>query len=436
MKRVIFFLFVFVFISGCGTQPNTKSHYNIKGNKSVNGKSGVAGTGGYKYVLYGKLEKKGTGYSFTEFAENHVKNQPWVRLADMRPMWNTEKEDCLAGLANSRKVVCKTENKRLFRVKGLDFSLKKTAGYVLSSAMTFGLGATMPPASVDFDRDLFLSAIEDAKKRAGLTTGSINLYLKKYDKEMESFDRSYKELVSSYSVSSTPKINLHDKSGIFAYSASVFEENVRLGKNWLPTMRGSKIVKAKTIDNMLLLVKNRNLTISRNLREAVSTLSVTCTNRALPSVDYKMTCPKKVDSSKSTFGVDVVVNSISFNKVLPKYIKEEDKNITLIFKDGFFYLSNKTKSYITVDSISFYYSGKISTISKISNEFAPLSEGKLVSIDRFSLSENVISFKNVKKRYAHKKNIEYGVAIKYRISGANKERTLFKTRKYRLSNLI
>ncbi|THB65594.1 MAG: hypothetical protein D6B27_08350, partial [Gammaproteobacteria bacterium] len=80
--------------------------------------------------------------------------------------------------------------------------------------------------------------------------------------------------------------------------------------------------------------------------------------------------------------------------------------------------------------------GKISTISKISNEFAPLSEGKLVSIDRFSLSENVISFKNVKKRYAHKKNIEYGVAIKYRISGANKERTLFKTRKYRLSNLI
>lgn len=430
MKGIIFSL-IFALLGGCATH-----HQNHNGENP--GQDSV----GLKYAIYGKLEKKDDGYVFTEFSEGYVASEPWVRLTDMKPMWSTQKEDCLTGIVEltNKKVTCKTEDESLFRTKGADFTVKKTTGYVVLSALSFGLWATMPPGAVEFDQGKYLSSVKEAKKKLIDTYkplgASYLMYVNEYNAEMIRFNELYENVVSGYKANAVPTINLRDESGLFDKDASTFKNYISVSKNKIPSRNDVDRVDAKTIDNLVLLAENRNSILVKKLREATSTLSVNCNDRGIANVNYTIKCPKKVTSSSIGFVVDVVVESISYRNVLPKYISEEDEFISLLLKDKIFYLSNKTKSYITVDSISFYHNGKIATSSKLGSELAPSSEAKLISMNSLPIDQNAIDFRNLTKAGASRTKIDYGVAVKYRIINTNKENTLFKTKKYQLSSLL
>ena len=429
--RGIIISFLVVFLGGCATHQQ-----NIDGNNPSQDSNNR------KHFIYGKLENNSEGYAFTQFSESYVKAEPWVRLPDMKPMWNTQKEDCLTGIVEitNKDVTCKTGDERLFRTKGTDFTAKKTTGYVFLSALSFGLWATMPPGAVEFDRNDYQSSVKEAEKKlidAYKTFGQGYLkYLNEYDNDMRDFNELYDNIVSGYKSNVIPKINIRDDSGIFDGDASSFRNKISVSKNNIISRNGFDRVEAKTIDNLVLLAKDRNSTATEKLRTATSALSVTCNNRKFSNFNYIIKCPEVVDSSSTEFRVDVVIESFSYRNVLPKYISEEDEFVSLILKDGGFYLTNKTKSYITVDSLSFYHNGKIATSSKIGGELAPLSEAQLVSLNRLPVDQNAIAFNNVTKADALRTKIEYGVAVKYRIVNTNRENTLFKTSEYLLYDLI
>jgi len=298
----------------------------------------------------------------------------------------------------------------------------------------------MPPGAVEFDQGKYLSSVKEAEKKLIDTYENVGqsylMYLDEYNTEMTRFDGLYEKIVSGYKANVAPKINLRDDSGLFNNDASAFKSNISVVKNRLLSRSGVDRVEANTIDSLILLAKNRNSITAGKLRKAATTLSVTCENRNFANVNYTIKCPEEVNSSATEFGVDVVIESISYRNVLPKYISEEDEFVGLIFKDGKFYLKNKTKNYITVDSISFYHNDKIASSSKIGLELAPLSESKLISLNSLPLDKNAIAFSNVTKASASRTKIDYGVAVKYKITKMNKENTLFKTKEYRLSDLI
>ncbi|PIE40634.1 MAG: hypothetical protein CSA49_07440 [Gammaproteobacteria bacterium] len=434
MKGATFLLiFVLLSVSGCTTN-SQNDRSKISTPDSLNSAHDSINL---EHKIYGKLEKQGDGYFFTEFSETYRANQPWVRLTDMKPMWDTSKEDCLTGIVEitNKDITCKTGNEKLFRTKGTDFTVKKTAGYVFFSVLSLGAGAPMPPGAVKFNWKKYLSSTKEAKSR--LVDNHLTL-MNEYNAEMSKFNQIYNKVAHNYknAANPTPNINLHDKSGLFGNNASAFKNYISVSKNIIPSKDDVGYLQAKTMDNLVLLVKNRNSQILKKLNQATSTLSVTCRNREMADVNYRIKCPKNVASSEAKFKVNVFVDSISYKDVQPKSFRAKDSHIELILKNGLFYLTNKTKSYVTVDSISFYHNGKIATSSRLKSELAPLSESSLTSINSLPIDRRAIEFRNLTKTKASKTKIEYGVALKYRVVNTNKENTLFKTRNYQLLSLL
>jgi hypothetical protein len=398
------------------------------------------------YLVYGKLEETAEGYIFTEFSEGFTQTEPWVRLADMKPMWNTEQEDCDTGLAEMvdefSKFTCKTEDKSLFRDKAVHFTVGKTATYMLVSAFTMGLSATMPPAAVKFDKDKYQSAVNQAEESLIVTfsplSESYRQYLENYSTDMVQFDQQYEEIVSSYSrAKAVPNIDLVDESGLFDGNASDFKYDVTISGNSLIPRGDIEQISAITLYDFIESAQKRSKDSIEVLRKATATLVVTCENRSLAHyLSYTVSCEEEVDSSSTDFEVRVVIKSISYKDVMPDYIFEEDENVSLIFKKGRFHLTNKSDSYITVDSLSFYHNGKIATSSDREFEFAPQSEAELMPMAKLPLHKSSIEFPNTTKTSASKLKVKYGVAVKYRVVNTNKEITLFRTRAYPLLDLI
>lgn len=426
MKRVVVPLLLAV-LAGCASQPHT-------------GDNAGWATSNHSYSIYGKLEKTNSGYRFTEYAEDYTKNEPWVRLSDMRPMWNIETEHCLGGLAAKEDVICKSQNELLFRSKKLDFTPRKTAAYAVMSVLSVGLWTALPPAAVEFNRRAYASAINEATQKLDEAYKPLGQsyveYLDEYNAAMLAFHKAYDETASSYRADAKPVIRVRDNSGLFKWDASIFSHNVIVSENRLLSRKDLGYLNAKGIDSLLILVQDRNAAATQKLQEASSTLTVSCRNMGVFQMSYTLNCPEQIKASATEFNVEVVVQSVSYKNVLPKHIHEEDNFVSVTLRDGEFYLSNKSESYINIDSISFYHNGKIATSSNLGRELAPLSEVKLMSLDRLSIDRDAIAFDNMTKTKALNTKLTYGIALKYKVTNTNKENTLFKTREYRLYDLI
>lgn len=426
MKRVVA-ISLFVLLAGCATQNQTQSTF-------------APVFVDHKYNLYGKLEKHEDGYHFSEYAESYLDFQPWVRLSDMAPMWNTEKESCLTGLASRETAGCKTANEALFRSKSLDFTPTTTTAYLFMSLLSFGLWATMPPAAVEFNQRAYSAAIVEARRKLNAAYEGIGEsyvdHLDRYNASMIQLDAAYAEIVPAYNPKAVPAITLRDQSGLFKQDASAFRDSISLSPNTLVSRDDLAPVRAKAIDSLIILAQERNRSTVKNLRQAASTVPVRCRDNTMYNVSFAINCPEHINSAATEFPVEVIVKAVSLHDVVPQQISEEDDFVRVTLKDGEFYLSNKTHSYITVDSISFYHNGKIATSSNIGGELAPQAEVRLVAMNRLPIDRQAISFGNVTKTAALAQKITYGVALKYKVTSTNKENTLFKTREYRLADLI
>ncbi|WP_250654696.1 hypothetical protein [Alkalimarinus coralli] len=435
MKTSIHVLLLSLLIVGCNSNSSIGDSRDREPNREA---------GKYEYQLYGKLEKLNDGYSFTEFSELYEGSDPWVRLSDLRPMWNVHDEDCLAGVdVAGLNRQCSSEDERLFRVSQVDFTPKKSAGYAVLSVFTLGMGLASPPAAVKFDREKFGEAVKQAEEKLN-SLGKAFGYnyrdvLRDYNSEKVEFDRIYENKTKSYKVNAVPNIKLIDQSGLFDKNSRDFENHISVKKNILTQSNRVKALGAKEISNLLYLVKNQNKLLLADLGDSVSTLNVSCTEGVYLYADYQLKCPKQISASMDAFDVQVFVKAMSYQNVLPRSFLAEDEQVSIYLKDGKFIISNKSKNYITIDSLSFYHNGKIATLAELDHELAPFSKStqhSAISVQNLSLDKKAIYFSGVTQDIAKNTDVEYGIAAKYRIINMDKENTLFRSQTFTLLELI
>ena len=423
------------FITGC----TTNSSGNLQGTPT----SSVKKLDELSYHLYARLKQNGDDYEFAEFSEIYTPSFPWVRLADFKPMWNIEKEDCTTGVIEytNERLTCKTQNKELFREKGVDFTAKKTAAYVLLSVLSSGLWAAMPPAAVKFNRDRYLSAIEKANKNLHktyqLNDSTFNKLLHDYDYTMNMFDVAYNTKHASYRLKTAkPVLYLHDESKLFSGAGDVFGELISTSLNKVLNFSSITKQREERLDRLIHVVNDRNKKSLNELMNGSKTLLVQCQKKPIKTISYTLKCPNEVPSDSGFFDVEATVHSINYKKVLPRSFTASNKSLTLSMESGVLNIENKTNSFVNIDSLSFYHNGKISSKYKMGYELPPSSVLDIGSINFLPVNWESISFYSVTKNAAIKQKVEYGFAMKYRVINTNKEETLLKRNTYKLFDLI
>jgi hypothetical protein len=153
---------------------------------------------------------------------------------------------------------------------------------------------------------------------------------------------------------------------------------------------------------------------------------------------FQMECPSNLKSLGQTEKIPVVVTILyrDIGRIIPKHIMVSDQNVTFQLINDQFQLDNTSKHYLSLDSVSFYYAGQIVTSSQLHKEIPPLGMVNVLSLNQLPIQWDLLEFNRMTKSHIDNKVVEFGLAVKYRIVDTNKEKTMFKTKMYPLSELI
>ena len=100
---------------------------------------------------------------------------------------------------------------------------------------------------------------------------------------------------------------------------------------------------------------------------------------------------------------------------------------------------NKTHKYVTVNSITVYYNSEVKNVIFDSVIELPPDTFKDIPMSNFLSNANikkVASFLNVDKKAALSTYLNFGLGIKYRVVDQNMDKSLYKTNKYNLYNVL
>ncbi|MCB5161259.1 hypothetical protein [Marinomonas algarum] len=430
IKSMIFLMVLTIGLAGCSTKAPLKTQ--IKENPQE-----------LEHHLYAKLEADNDSYAFTEFSEVYNATEPWVRLTDLAPMWDTKKEECVTGIVEytNKQITCDSDNTKLFREKGTDFTLGKSTSYAALSVLSLGVWATMPPAAVEFDRDKYIQAVGEANRKLYEAHKSRGMdhekLLTKYDNAVRNFEKSYKSISSNYEAKTPiPIVSMSDESGLFKGTNDTFNKLISVKRNDILTLDSFAKVSGNSLNGLLSLAEQRNQKAINELLETTRTFLVNCKSDSLYRINYTLDCPQSILSSKDKFAVSAIVHSIDYKKVMPNDFDLGEEEVILSMRSKKINAINNTDNYIGLNSLSFYYNGKIVNKHEMNLELPPGSKNYVIDIDSMPIDWDNISFSNVDKDLANSKKIEYGFAAKYKVVDTNIEKTLLKKRTYRLFDLI
>ena len=426
----------------------------------------------YKYHIYGKLEKTKDGYEFTDFSNRYANGQSWVRLADLKPMWSTVSEKCTMGLISS----CKSANEKHFREKKLNISGSGIAGYVVVACCTVGLGFLAPPAIVRFDQKEYDQAVKSAVNKVNvslLSSGeTISDIVIAYNNNMSSLKKAYQNMNAECDRLSSEynerikefriNVSINDISGLCAEKPSTFKPLISINRNKIRSLESFETIESKTIGvvrthsigdfNKLVTQETNSLLqgdwqkLKIEWKKASSYYTIQCRQKArIHSQDgqkyllnYKIIAPQtvKFDQNSRSVNATVKIFSVDCHKVHPDTIMLADKKIELNYSGDVINIANKTRDYLNVDSISFYYDTKIVSRYKLQSEVPPNGTIELIPFSALPVEWEKLLFTEVTKQKAKSKNIEFGFAVKYRHVNTDKQLVLYSTKKYNLFDII
>jgi len=430
MKKIAL-LAAAIAISGCANSPSKQAQLDNISSAPLD----------ITHHLYGKLDSVGGDYQFTQFSEQPG-DGAWVRLSDLEPTWSTEKENCLTGLVEytNDEITCKTASEDQFREKSVDFTPKKTAAYVTLSALTFGVWSVMPPGAVEFNAAAYKEAVTKAKQNLlseeGLSEAEYTKLLRQYDQIVESFQDRDEKIRSGYSrFRPSPKIRLNDQSGLYEGKAEAFRRAVSLSHNTLSIPKSRSALSDDQLRQLVVTAKASMDDFLDLVTKQSSKVDVKCSNKSFNGIHYRISCPDSVDRGTEEFVAEVTIESRSYDNVAPKELKLSDQAVDVTLSNGSITVANKTKSYISVDSISYYYNGRVVSQS-LSEEIAPLSSRPVLNVRDLPIEKQRLAFSGVTKAKAQKTLVEFGLASKYRVVDLNREKTLLSTNNYTLYDLL
>lgn len=397
----------------------------------------------YKYVgstdLYGLLVKTRDGYRFTKFSFEYDNNQPYVRINDLRPMFDTGiRRYCPANARNPRNE-CYTDS-RMFRGRTRVYRSSYNNVFDINAYNSAIIDATQELA-LENKRELFINAVFGYhEKYTKLKDDYVIKLEKKYQKFNNINNRKFKEihLVKSYI----------DKTGLIKH----FKNNIKLDLEYKPKSHTNipsysldrwNLIYAddlkRTFSNQTLKLKeiyehNIDLISKSRLSDLIS---VKCKGMAVYNIELDVSCLKPVITSNNTILVKVSLNYVTLKTPLPEKLILNDKNLILEYNDGNINFHNKSKKYIRIEAVSVYFDGDISTKNKFGYELPPQSSSKN-GVNISSIGNNSyqsIDFRIDGSKYS-KKVFDFGFAVKYKTMNSSKEHTLYKVKKYSVSKRI
>jgi len=155
-------------------------------------------------------------------------------------------------------------------------------------------------------------------------------------------------------------------------------------------------------------------------------------------------CPNFIDASppRRPISVDVIVKSKNFSNVYPAF-SGKDKNIRVEFDGSNVRITNTINKYIKVLSTSIYYnkvveSSENKSLNRLIGVIPPeaFTEERISSLTVNSPVEELVDYPEMTTAEARRKKIKFGFAIRYQIGDSEQYETFFKTKKYRLLNVL
>ncbi len=169
------------------------------------------------------------------------------------------------------------------------------------------------------------------------------------------------------------------------------------------------------------------------------------------NTEYRFNIPKKYSSLSIKYDknaspvkvkTQIIVETCNLFDVWPKDFIAEDNSLSMKIKSLGAYstrleLANKTKNYLTINSITLYYQDDVVNAKIDPIEIAPSSviKEKVIPIGFKNITENRF-FKNVNKKNLSLLKLNYGIAAKYTVQSINHHNTLYYTKNYKLSDVI
>ena len=142
--------------------------------------------------------------------------------------------------------------------------------------------------------------------------------------------------------------------------------------------------------------------------------------------------------------VTIIIKSATLTHMVPKQFTLNDSNMNISFEINSntnisVIAKNKTKSFITLKSLTSYYKNDVYNLSKLDREISPETTTLSSNSNYSLLSDTMISasnFKGITKAKAKYIKINYGYAVKYRLNNTNVNKSMYDTKKYSLYDIF
>lgn len=164
----------------------------------------------------------------------------------------------------------------------------------------------------------------------------------------------------------------------------------------------------------------------------------------LSDYDHQIRLPESVSIRGGVLGdagvIRLIVTSRDFKNALPTHYANSNTDLIVALNGRNLSITNMTKKYITLDAVSLYHNGDVLTRggADFQNyvELAPGTTSSTITLDDFSLEKLSDDYRDMTRAKAEGMSVEFGFAVKYRITESDSLRTLFKQNTYSLLSVL
>lgn len=132
----------------------------------------------------------------------------------------------------------------------------------------------------------------------------------------------------------------------------------------------------------------------------------------------------------------LVITGRTFNQVLPRSYSYSNADLALNLSGDTVTVTNKTKTYISLDALTLYHQEDVLTLG--GDSLKEISPGAITSIPlfNFGLGQLKTTYTGLTREKARATTVEFGFACKYRRNDLTQARSFVETKSYRLLDLL
>lgn len=426
--------------------------------------------------LFGKLGTENGRYVFEKIT-NQMTQEKLVDLTTITPVhyYVPKDEYCVSSLWNlCDRPFCRTDeflDKRTEVGKAL---LTYTAGLV-ALPYTLVCGGLTLPRRVNFDYKAFQSAVREAGANSGLdgikasyreleeSLAANTNKMEERVREGEGIYRRYSGDLKRNAAKLKPEIRVTDQSGFWTKDPALlvsltfaepdfgpkFRYAVPTLNSWISAPARQFRAEAKRIELENQRVTDKALSemeaslkrYEKQVAGAVEQVAISNRSRSrYEGFHYKVETVGKIGfkDAPDKIPVQVTITSRDFQGIFPPY-ENKDQNLTVLSDGGGLTFVNGTDKPIKIISVAVYYNDKVTDRPlEFPLEIPPkakVNKALALFVDLVVYGE--ASYSKLTKAAAEQLNIEYGIAVKYKVGEPGVENNLARVnKKYNLFEVI